>query len=346
MKKLFILSFFGIIPISILFIALYIFDPFQLYHKPIFRKTIFNSNMHYQAAGIINNYDFDSIILGSSILANTSSNETSKKLGNKWRNLSIPGSNIQERIDVLNYTIKNKSIKKIIFSLEPEQFEVLKFKNQYAYLYDNDAINDFKTYIDDGILFCLFVHSICLRGEQSLDRPANYLIWIKKLTGGFDIWINNSNRPDIRKILIQIQEYKESQQKHFFDFPAALIKIIQNNPRIQFIFIIPPFSTLYHKLNKYSLKNPIKQLLLHHLSNVQIFGFDNTDIPNDLSRYVDLVHYDEKVNSFMLDAIKNDTHRITLENIDNYFEEMKKKVEAYDIEPLRKQIIESGVLDK
>ena len=48
----------------------------------------------------------------------------------------------------------------------------------------------------------------------------------------------------------------------------------------------------------------------------------------------------------MLDAIKNDTHRITLENIDEYFEEMQKKVETYDIESLRKQIIESGVLNK
>lgn len=347
MKKLFILSFFGIIPISILFIALYIFDPFQLYHKPIFRKTIFNSNMHYQAAGIINNYDFDSIILGSSILVNTSSNETSRKLGNQWINLSVSGGSFKERIDILEYAIYKKNIKTVIFSLEPWYLNDKNLNNRYAYLYDNNPFNDFQTYIDESFIACMFITKICLKGENNIDRPSQWITqpWVQQLLGGFPSWIKNSNRPDIHTILKQIQNFQQYPQKQEFKFPTSLIKVMQENPNIHFILIIPPFSTLYYKLNNFSLQKAIAQLLQHHLSNVKIYGFDNTEFPSNLVHYIDLVHYDEKVNSFMLDAIKNDTHRITLKNIDSYFEEMKKKVEAYDIEPLRKQIIESGVLE-
>lgn len=342
-----VLCFFGLIPLSTIFIALYIFDPFQLYHKPILRKTIFNSNMHYQAAGIINNYDFDSIILGSSILVNTSSNETSQKLGGKWVNLSVSGGSFSERVDILNHSLRKHQIKNVIFSLEPGWFGNQQEYNRYAYLYDQNPYNDFKTYIDESFIACFFISKICLKGEESIDRPSLWSNqpWVQQLLGGFDSWISNSNRPDIKKILNQIIEYKpisKNSSKQFL--PTELITTITSHPNTTFYLVIPPFSRLNYKLQPIYIDEIIKAILKLKLPNIKIYGFDNTEIPDNLANYIDLVHYDEKVNSFMLDAIKNDTHRITLENIDEYFAEMKKKVDAYDIEPLRKQIIESGVL--
>lgn len=60
---------------------LYIYDPLMLYHKPYFRKETFSTDMRVQAKAIIDNYDFDSIIIGSSILENTSAKEANDKLG-------------------------------------------------------------------------------------------------------------------------------------------------------------------------------------------------------------------------------------------------------------------------
>lgn len=303
--------------------------------------------MHYQAAGIINNYNFDSLILGSSILVNTSSFEANQKLGNQWVNLSISGGGVDERLDILNYAIKKQKIRNVIFSLETGWFAEEKTLNRYSYLYDNNPINDFKTYIDESFIACLFVSKICIRGEDNLDRPSQWITqpWVQELLGGFDSWLKNANRPDIRKILEQIKDFtphlQTQSQQHF---PNRLLETIRENPQINFYFLIPPFSTLHYKLSNISISEAIKELLSQKFPNVKVYGFDNTNIPSDLSHYIDLVHYDEKVNSFMLDAIKNDTHRITLENVNSYFEEMRKKVEAYDIEPLRKQIIESGVL--
>lgn len=348
MRKIIWFLFSGLIPLSIIVASLYIFDPYQFFHKPIFRKTIFNSDMYYQAAGIINNYDFDSIILGSSILVNTSSNEASQKLGGKWVNLSAGGASIEIRTDILRYTLENKQISNIIFSLEPGWLSNRNTAiNQYSHLYDKNRLNDFKTYIDEYFMICLFFHNLCLRGQESLDRPAN---WINEPSthmrlGGFHSWLANANRPDLNAVITQVLTFQKTNYSNSVSsIYIPLIQIMQKYKQINFIFVIPPFSRLSYKLSFISIKPALLELLSLNLPNVYIYGFDNTNIPDDISHYIDTAHYDEKVNSFMLDAIKNDTHRITLENIDGYFAEMKKKVDAYDIEPLRKQIIESGVL--
>jgi hypothetical protein len=54
--------------------------------------------MRQQAAGIINNYEFDSIILGTSMLENTSAKEAGEKLGGKFMNISLSGSNFTKEV--------------------------------------------------------------------------------------------------------------------------------------------------------------------------------------------------------------------------------------------------------
>ena len=58
-------------------ILLFIYDPLYLYHKSwIDKNERLHSDMRIQGAGVINNYDFDSIILGSSMLMGMSSNSS------------------------------------------------------------------------------------------------------------------------------------------------------------------------------------------------------------------------------------------------------------------------------
>ncbi|WP_027327703.1 hypothetical protein [Helicobacter pametensis] len=350
MKKILWFLFSGLIPLSSIGIALYIFDPYQLFHKPILRKPIFNADMYYQAAGIINNYAFDSVILGSSILVNTSSNEASSKIGYQWVNLSAGGASVEIRTDILRYVLKNKKIRNIIFSLEPGWLSNKNTStNKYAYLYDQNRLNDFKTYIDEYFIACLFIHKLCLKGQNTLDRPANWIneTSTKMRLGGFQSWLKNADRPDLNSVIKQIMSFKQTEySKTLQEIYPPLIQILKHHQDTKFIFIIPPFSRLSYKIKFISIEPAIKKLLALDLKNVFIFGFDTTSIPDDLSHYVDTAHYDETINSFMLDAIKNNTHRITLKNVDSYFQEMRKKVEAYDLEPLKQQIIKSGVLNK
>lgn len=366
MKK--ILYFFtsGLIPLSLLLFGLFLFDPFQLYHKPYARDNVFDPNMRYQAAGIINNYDFDSIIMGSSIIVNTSSIEAKNKIGGEWVNLSYVGASSQNRIErktILQYAMKKKNIQQIIYALHPDLLTNDKTDKStfgLSFLYDGNPINDIKVYFDENYIMCLLgLHKICLRGSQTLDRPAAWFNrdYVQKKLGGIQSWLKNTDDTNIYSALEGIAKHTDKNKrkcqfndKVYKNIDNELGEILKENNKTTFYLVLAPFSRLYYKLNACQSIDQIKTSLEYILkkygnTKVKIYGLDNTSFPDNLGNYIDLIHYDEKVNSFMLDAIKNDTHRITLKNIDSYFEEMKKKVEAYDIEPLRKQIIESGVLE-
>ncbi|WP_302616456.1 hypothetical protein, partial [uncultured Desulfovibrio sp.] len=97
-KKYFIFIFICIICIFLSILSiLYITDPLQLFHKSFFHKDKMYYSMREQAAGIINSFEFDSVILGTSMLENTSAREASQKIGGIFVNISLAGSSFYER---------------------------------------------------------------------------------------------------------------------------------------------------------------------------------------------------------------------------------------------------------
>ncbi len=90
---------------------IWLYDPFWLFHKPYFREQTYQKDMANQAKGIIDNTDFNGVILGTSMLENTSAKEAGEKLGNKWVNLSIKGANFEDRNIIFKYITKHKKNK-------------------------------------------------------------------------------------------------------------------------------------------------------------------------------------------------------------------------------------------
>ncbi|MCW1630108.1 hypothetical protein OLS52_08485 [Campylobacter jejuni] len=83
-------------------------------------------DMRMQARGLILYKDFDSAIIGTSMLENTSAKEANKKLGGNWINLSLGGSTFALRAVILDYLFKHKDIKNIIYSLDIRALNELK----------------------------------------------------------------------------------------------------------------------------------------------------------------------------------------------------------------------------
>src|SRR5574344_433334 len=91
---------------TILFTYIYYYDPMQIFHKSYITKDLhLHGNMRQQAAGIINNFEFDSIILGTSMLENTSSFEASKIVGGNFVNISLILIKKNKKNPVLSYAL-------------------------------------------------------------------------------------------------------------------------------------------------------------------------------------------------------------------------------------------------
>lgn len=373
---IFFVESFGVASLAILAIValLYIYDPFWLFHKPIFRATTYHSDMRVQAKGIIDSADFDSVILGTSMLENTSAKEAGQKLGGKWVNLSLEGSDFSERKILLDYTLKRKNIKQVIFSID--NFALINgdrenFTSQQidSRLYAEGLfLQKFKRYLNKKFIKCALRWSKkteCVGDKNDLETIGQTTYRSKrKYFGGMVNW-NEWNKEQATK---QYSKYvkndfhpKSDETKRLnFDeqkiyLQEGILQVIKENPQIEFYLIFPPyprffyalfpFHQMYHKgRNGKEIFAEVRQILPYltqevaNLENANIYGFDGLGYADNIANYCDYSHYYLDMNSMQLDAIANGTHILTPQNIDSYLDTMESKIKSYDISPIIKQI--------
>jgi hypothetical protein len=344
----------------------FIDDPLQIFHKHWIRKeNIIFPDMRMQAASILNNYKFDSIIIGSSMLENTSAYEASNKLDGNFINISLAGSTFYERSFVLNHAFKKQKIKKVIFTLDTYSLisQIKKLEEDESYLYDENPLNDYKAYLTMGGFKNLSNFSPSKHCEN-LDRPnawyddPNYI----KRYGGLEHWFTAKNNIQIKDALKQISDiaikvkngqtapHKSSKNNLVFAqqyIDTYVLNIVRAHPETEFIFVLPPYSRLkyamqaqYEKDDFEIYKATVRYLVFkcNDYSNMKIFGWGNYPFVDDLANYKDPEHYEYKINSWMLDAINRDEGLLLASNIDNYLDTFTKKSLEFDIVSFGKQI--------
>ena len=352
---------------------LWLYDPFMFFHKPYFREQTYHGDMRIQAKGIIDNMDFDSIILGTSMLENTSAREAGQKLGGKWVNLSVAGSDFNERKIVFEYAIKRKDIKQIIFSVDAYLLNGDRENNSWridSNLYADDLFFEkYKRYLDKKLILCAIKWSKdkdCVGDNKDLETltQSEYRS-SKKHFGGFVFW-GNGQKDEVVK---QYNEYAKndfhpkSEQTKQLDFDGqkaylqeTILQMIRQNPQVEFSLIFPPyprfsyvlFPLLDEALHKgrngaeifAETKAILKWLVAEvvNLKNAKIYGFDDLDYADNITNYCDSTHHWFDMNSMQLDAIANGTHILTPQNIDTYLATMESKIKNYDIAPLIAEI--------
>lgn len=353
--------------------TLLVYDPLKIYHKPWKYKEYLQWDMRQQAAGIINNWEFDSIILGTSILECTSSREASEKLGGKFVNISLSGSYFYERGVVLDYALKKKALKKVIYSLDTEGLVetgqsngVFKIEN-WSYLYDNNPLNDVRAYINDKYLKCLFSFKSkipCMGAKLDFDRPNTWHTLPDQAMrfGGLDNWFlakdNIQIKQAFQEIFNIIKMIKKNKTKLDKNLEANIMKsqgyidetvlqYVEKYPDTEFILVLPPYSRIrfaidaqYYKSSFQRYKESIKYIVSksNTFKNLKIFAWGNHSFVDDVSNYKDLQHYEYKINSWMLGAIHEKEGLLTASNIDAYLDTFTQKSLKYDLFMLGEKI--------
>ncbi|OCR14241.1 hypothetical protein [Helicobacter pullorum] len=339
--------------VAVLFGILWLYDPLQLFHKPIFRETTFFGDMRLAARGIIRYYDFDSVILGTSMLENTSAKEAGEKLGGKWVNLSLWGSAYNERAVILEYLFGYKKPQKIIYSLESFTIDTIKDSSRFDYLYDGNPLDDFKIYLNDKFMSCALewkksANCIGRRDLEELLKWSNHED-LKILFGGFEKWLKYGKKETIA-MLKNIKDAPFVIKKDNFDLEKQrsyiqtyVLDFVAENPQTQFYFIVPTYSRLSYRIGSGDFDNKafynralnLKWFVqeLEKYPNAKIYGFDTLDYADDVANYKDFTHYNVDMNSLHLDSIKQGKHILDSNNIDSYLKAMEDKIKNYDLKP-------------
>ena len=369
-KRIILLFFITFIFLNILiFIPLYINDPLQIFHKDFNHKKTLLKNMRYQVAGLINNFKYDSIIFGSSMLVNTSSKEANKYLGGNFINISILGADFYERSLILKYTLEKKQIKTLLYSIDSVYIDLLKAQsNHYDYLYDNNKLNDFKAYINKKYLFDCFLgfshKQKCIGYYKNIDMPSSWNedIIYKRHFNGLNNWVKYKNdlasinmAKQVSFVANKIKHHevkaiknirnKIKNSKKYVD--KYLLSIIKQYPKTKFILIFPPYSRLaYAQLAQYELNGyEIYKYMLKYLANIstqekniEVYDFSDENFIDNINNYKDPNHYKADINSWMLKAIKNKNGLINSSNIDKHLLKIDKKNKEYNFIKIGQEI--------
>ena len=339
----FLCTVFGIV--LLFFITIILSDPYMLFHKKWFYKDYIYKNMRVQSYGLINFKEFDGIILGTSMLENTSASEASQKLKGHFINLSINGGRYLEESVILNYAIKKKKLKRIIMSMDFYGLDKLYLADNTfpKELYLNDSFKEkFMFYFQSEPLKCVFLHKCDFKKYNPKypnawkDKKKN-----KRRFGGFDNWLKY--RKEDKQIKAALKQLKSSDFYENIDLDMSkrvvdeLFTPLFENQKISFDLIIPPYSILWWK--KLASREKVFAVYSYLIQkaenypNVKVYWFYDEDFPLKIDLYKDLAHYHPSINSLQLNAIKNGTNVIDLKNHKQKFEDWENKIDKFNIQP-------------
>lgn len=319
----------------------FIIDPFLYYRKPN-RDIIFNSGeARFLNQGLIRHFDFNSIMIGSSMTQNFKKSELEKLLTPPTLQLPVPGMGSKEGNAQMSLALSlNKKLKDILIGLDifALRDNVHGGYDMPFYLYDDYLFNDtnylFSYYITKNSIKTIFNK---IKGNTDIETMYG---WQKEQSVfSRELAINSFYNNDEREI-IKIRRFSDTENliKNFKD---NYLHTIKKNPNINFTIFFPPYSILYFKkLQKYNTLNAflsVKKYVINELKsckNVKLFDFqDDLMTITNLDLYKDTIHYSQDINSYMIDMMMKDKFIIkNAKEYDKKIDEFEEFVKNYKVE--------------
>jgi hypothetical protein len=359
-------------PLIALSTALYAFDPLELFHKPWGRQAAYTKQMQFQAAGLLRTHYYDGVILGTSMLANTSAKEASETLEGRFLNISLSGGFYSERAVLLGFALEHRPVRRVIYSLDwilvgPAEKNLRRPWEEWSYLYNEPF--PLRVYFDPLYLRCLPLWKVanCIKGfsvTDANDIPAWKDVWSsKRFFGGFDNWTRYRGRL-IDDAFERVLNDTKAQPKAFdaeaarakfetikLTLDADVLPFAREYRDTQFSLIVPPYFRYgySHWLRKdptsfqgYLLWLRYLATLSEKYSNVAVYAFGDMDYSDKIENYKDLDHYSYEMNSYMLRSIESGAHLLNRDSIDAYIETFKRKAEEFPLEAFQNQVADAA----
>jgi hypothetical protein len=326
----------------------YAVDPLQFFHRAWYAPT-WSANERYQEPGLVRNFAYDTVIIGSSMTQNFYPSYVDRVLGGRTMKLSIAGSTAHEQYLILSLALATGKPKRVIWGIDDWVFRgpADRVRSDLGpfpfYLYDGDPFE----YVEYLFNWSTFSDSLAILRDRTrlaapgADRPPDEWDTFDKLyrfardraiadyfnprtISAFDAAIR-SNAYDVEQMRVS--------------FAANMLSLIEQNPKVEFDLFFPPYSILNAKFYEVrypalfdellSFKGDLASRLVRE-PNVRLFDFqDITAITEDLDHYKDTGHFDVAINQYIIDSIAHNAHRVDAADPTASIRRLREQVVAY-----------------
>lgn len=299
-----------------------LFDPFFQYHKPLPGLKAVLTDKEYQCIGSLKNFDYDSVIAGSSV---------SENYNNRWFDEGFDCTSIKairsygataDLCYFLDIAFKNHDIKYVFYNLDPSALSadpVTTFESTGCpiYLYDDNHLNDIEYVLNKDVIFEKIPYLIAqsLMGDYDEGNSYNWAQW-KNFNSDMILGLY------IRKLSVSDMKEEDYYQEELDGNLTLLCTEIEAHPETDFKIFIPPYSMLWWdniyrngdtESYLYNMEAAMEKLLTYE--NVEMYYFLNDrDIVTNLENYMDILHFSAEINQYICDSLIEDSHKVTVEN--------------------------------
>lgn len=336
--------------VFILFASITIYiDPLFHYHAPLKNYAYPINNERYQNDGITRNFEYDSIITGTSMTENFMKTEADEIFHANFIKIPYNGAFFNEINDRLERAYDNeRNVKFIIRGIDYDMLAADKNATRDfdypTYLYNDNIFDDVNYVLNKSILLgqTWDVIRYSRGGENETTSFDEYVNWhAPKSEFGRDavlVTYTLNEKAEEQKILSD-----EERISILENIRQNVTDLADEHPETTFYYFFTPYSICYWdkknndgKLNaQLDTERVVIEEILKH-PNIKLYSFfNNFELICNLDNYKDFLHYGEWVNSWILEWMWNDEYLLTSDNYMEYVETIQEFYNSYDYESLR-----------
>lgn len=298
-------------------------DPFYHYHKPLshlsYRPSI---NLHsYTNPGVARNFDYDTVILGSSMTRTFSTSYVKEKKGWNVAKLSIPEARGKDIKDM--YGQIHNETKRIIISLDVFTFQVPpeeEANEKPEYLWNDYLLDDVSYIWNKKVMFenigKIYDDTLCEHPSYTMDEYQNWEEVLEIQSGEVLEWALNYEAKE------QFLEGTYDEKMIQRNIDENLIPMIKEHPQQEFIIYFPAYSIFYwmrsvetNQLNnEFNVIRTMIESILPYDNVAIYFPMDHIDLITAHQHYLDYLHYDSEIAKWIVDLFDCEEEVITKDN--------------------------------
>ncbi len=309
-----------------------IFDPFYQYHQPLPGLKAVLTDKEYQCIGSLRTFDYDSVIVGSSVVENNYNGWYDQGFDCKTIKAIRTYGATADLCFLLDAAFEDHDLKYVFYNvdtsaLDADPIPTYNLTGCPLYLYDKNYFNDIEYVLNKSVLIekipYLLANSFI--GDYDENNSYNWAQW-KEFNQDMILGLY------IRKPSIAPMKEKTAYQEQLDGNLALLTEQVANHPETEFKFFFPPYSIFYWdniyrngKLEAYlyDMEQAVGTLLTYE--NVEVYYFQNAEeIISNLDNYMDILHFSPDVNYWMYEQIAAGNYRLTADNYMDVLEDMRK----------------------
>lgn len=318
----------------------YITDPLLRYRKESGLFSYWHYTEIYSNPGVARQYDYDSVLVGSSMVEKTNVEQVGKIWDSSLVNLPYSGGTAYNMKTILDICFENNSdIKNVYWSLDEYALTVDPDTPRYPlpeYLYKEDHLDDLSYLLNADVFYFYTVKNILgtLRGESKLAMPLNQPESIDYSLYGKEK-VLASYAPAKEKAPVKDDYYLKRAKENL---EQNILPLLKAHPKTTFRFFLPPYSIIYwqNELRGGTLDATIKMLdytfeALLGYENTEVYFFQaEEDIITNLDNYRDYTHFKPELNTYMAQQISENKNRVEKGNYKELLQGVKAFAEQYD----------------